>query len=70
MKKIIGALLLLSCLAFFTLLILRIWGVSIISWPTMLRSGITFVLIGALIVFLSLIYFLFLKGSNRKQNLN
>ena len=69
MKKLIGGTIVLLCLAFFVLLILRVWGVSIVSWQNIVRSGATFVLLGALIVILIIIYYLFFKKST-KQHFN
>ncbi|MCR5888217.1 hypothetical protein LRS06_10655 [Hymenobacter sp. J193] len=59
MKKLIGAAIVLLCLALATLGVLRIWGVSVISSYTLLRSGATLgVLAGALLV-LIIVWFAF-----------
>lgn len=67
MKKLVGLVIVLLSIAFFTLLILRIWGVSVVSWQNIVRSGATFVLLGALIVILIIIYFLFFKKSAKQD---
>ncbi|RZL62365.1 MAG: hypothetical protein EOO93_09085 [Pedobacter sp.] len=68
MKKIIGILILLLSVAFIGILILKVWGINIVSLDNILKSGYTLLLLGALIVVLILVYGAFLKGDRHKYN--
>jgi hypothetical protein len=68
MKKIIGAVIILLGIAFTVLLILRIWGITPVSSENILRSGVTLLVVGILVVFLLIIYGGFYL--NKKQHYN
>ncbi len=70
MKKIIGFIILLLSLAFIGIIILRVWGITIVSVDNVLRSGYTLLLLGVLIVVLILIYGAFLKSDGSKYDKN
>ncbi|SOD11173.1 hypothetical protein [Pedobacter xixiisoli] len=68
MKKVIGMLILLLSIAFIGILILKVWGINIVSLDSILKSGYTLLLLGALIVVLILVYGAFLKNDGSKYN--
>jgi hypothetical protein len=68
MKKFIGALIILLSLAFVTILILRTWGINIVSLHDMLRSGITLLLLGGLIIVLIIVYAAFYRNDSAAYN--
>lgn len=70
MKKIIGILILLLSIAFIGILILKVWGIHIVSLDSLLKSGYTLLLLGALIVVLIIVYGAFLKSDGSKYNRN
>ncbi|MCB2409237.1 hypothetical protein [Hymenobacter lucidus] len=59
MKKLLGAAILLLCLVLATLGVLRIWGVSVLSSYTLLRSGATLAVLAATTVVLIIVWFAF-----------
>lgn len=56
MKKIIGTVAILLALAFIIILTLRMWGIDVISMQTLIKSNLTLVLLGVLIIILTIIY--------------
>ena len=62
MKQLLGAAILLLVLALAGLLALRIWGVSLISNYTMLRSGATLAVLAATLVVLIIVWFAFFRN--------
>lgn len=70
MKKIIGIIILLLSLAFIGIIILKVWGITIVSLDDVLKSGYTLLLLGALIVVLIIVYGAFFKGDSSKYNRN
>ena len=70
MKKLIGALIILFSMAFAGLLILRVWGIKIVSLPDMLRSGITLLLVGIIVVVLIIVYGAFFRNDAAAYNTN
>ena len=65
MKKIIGTLIILLSLSFIGIVILKIWGISIVSINELLMSVYTLLLLGALIVILILVYGLFFRNNSK-----
>ena len=65
MKKLIGIFIILLSIAFIGILILRIWGIYIVSIDELIKSGYTLLLLGALIVVLIIIYGAFLKNNSK-----
>jgi len=70
MKRIVGVIILLLSLAFIAIIILRIWGIRIISLQDIIRSSATLIAIGVAIVILVIVYGGFLKNkeSGYKKN--
>jgi len=68
MKKIVGILILLLSIAFIGIIILRVWGITIVSLDNILRSGYTLLLLGALVVILIIVYGAFLKNDGGNYN--
>lgn len=62
MKQLFGALILLLGVALGVLLVLRIWGVVPVSGPTLVRSGATLLVLGAVLVVLLIGWFAFFKN--------
>ena len=62
MKQLLGAAILLLVLALAGLLALRIWGVSLISNYTLLRSGATLAVLAATLVVLIIVWFAFFRN--------
>lgn len=65
MKKIIGMLIVLLSVAFIGILILKVWGIYIVSLDSILKSGYTLLLLGALITILIIVYGAFLKNNSK-----
>ena len=65
MKKLIGALIVLLSVFFIGILILRIWGIVIISIDDMVNSGYTLLLLGVLIIVLIISYGFFFKNNSQ-----
>ncbi|MNK04786.1 hypothetical protein D3C87_226590 [compost metagenome] len=65
MKKLIGALIVLLSIALIGILILRIWGVYIVSIDEIVKSGYTLLLLGALIIVLIIAYGAFFKNNSK-----
>ena len=68
MKKLIGALIVLLGLSLIGILILRIWGIYIVSIDEIVKSGYTLLLLGALIVVLIIAYGAFFKNNSKVYN--
>lgn len=68
MKKLIGTFVILLSMAFIGILILRIWGIYIVSIDELIKSGYTLLLLGVLIVVLIIIYGAFLKNNSKGYN--
>jgi membrane-anchored glycerophosphoryl diester phosphodiesterase (GDPDase) len=68
MKKLIGTLIVLLSLSFIGILILRIWGIYIVSIDEIVKSGYTLLLLGALIVVLIVAYGAFFKNNSKGYN--
>lgn len=62
MKKLLGAVIVLLCLTLAVLGGLRVWGVSIFSSYTLLRSGLTLGILAATLVLLIIIRFAFFSN--------
>lgn len=62
MKKITGIIVLILCIAFLGILVLRIWSIEIVSPCNLLKSGVTLVLLGIAIVILAIIYGAFFRN--------
>jgi hypothetical protein len=62
MRKLLGATIVLLCLALTTLGILRIWDAAVISSYTLLRSGATLGALAATMVVLIIVWFAFFPG--------
>ena len=65
MKKLIGILIVLLSLSLIGILILRIWGIYIVSIDEIVKSGYTLLLLGALIVVLIVAYGAFFKNNSK-----
>lgn len=61
MKKAIGIFIVLLSLSFITILFLRIWEIYIVSIDTIVKSSLTLVVLGLLIVILIIAYGAFFK---------
>ena len=57
MKQLVGALMLLLSAALVGLLVLRIWGVAVVSQYALLRSGATLLVLGLGLVGLIVVWF-------------
>lgn len=68
MKKFIGALIVLLSAALIGILILRIWGIYIVSIDQFVKSGYTLLLLGGLIVILIIVYGAFFKNNSKGYN--
>ncbi|RZL44456.1 MAG: hypothetical protein EOP00_19875 [Pedobacter sp.] len=68
MKKIIGIFILLLSVAFVAIIVLKVWGIQLVSLDGILKSGYTLLLLGALIVVLILVYGAFFKNDGNKYN--
>lgn len=68
MKKLIGALIALLCLAFITVLVLRIWGITIVSLQSIVRSALTLLVLGLTIVILIILYGAFYRNDTKNYN--
>ena len=65
MKKLIGAVIVLLSVSFIGILILRLWGITIISIDELINSGYTLLLLGLLIVILIIAYGALFKTDNK-----
>ncbi|MEO6820011.1 MAG: hypothetical protein ABI266_08815 [Ginsengibacter sp.] len=65
MKKIIGALIVILSIAFIAIVILRIWGVVIVSLAFLLKGAVSLILIGGLLLFLVVIYAFFFSRPDK-----
>nr|WP_199158787.1 hypothetical protein [Pedobacter sp. ASV2] len=70
MKKIIGILITLLVIAFAAIIILRVWGISIISLDNILKSSLTLILLTVLIVVLLIAYGFFFRNQSAGYNKN
>lgn len=70
MKKLIGTLIILLNIALIGILILRIWGIYIVSIDEIVKSGYTLLLLGALIVILIIVYGAFFKNNSKGYDKN
>ena len=61
MKKTIGVLIAIFIVAFIAILVLRIWGITIVSWQNVLKSSATLALLGIATVSLIIIYYFFFR---------
>jgi len=68
MKKLIGTFVILLSMAFIGILILRIWGIYIVSINEIVKSGYTLLLLGSLIVILIVAYGTFFKNNSKGYN--
>lgn len=68
MKKLIGTSIILLSLTFIGILILRIWGIYIVSIDELVKSGYTLLLLGTLIVILIIAYGAFFKNTSSGYN--
>lgn len=62
MKKITGIIVLILSIAFLGILVLRIWGVEIVSPANVLKSSVTLIVLGIAIVVLAIIYGAFFRN--------
>jgi len=62
MKKLLGFSISLLGLALAALLVLRIWGIAVVSRATVLRSGATLAVIAATLLALVVVRFTFFKN--------
>lgn len=62
MKQLVGALILLLGAALVVMVVLRIWGVVLVSGPVLLRSGATLLVLAAALVGLLVVWFAFFKN--------
>ncbi len=62
MKQLIGVFILLLGVALAVLLALRIWGVTVVSQPTLLHSGATLLVVAGALVGLIIVWFGFFKN--------
>lgn len=71
MKKIIGTLLVICSTALIAIIVMRIWGLEVVSTTTILKSGATLGSLAALCIILIIFYGLFFrdhkKGYGRRQ---
>lgn len=69
MKKLIGIFIILLVICFIGIIGLRIWGISIVSLDTIIKSSLTLLLLlGILIIALAIIYGGFLKNNSKGYN--
>jgi len=68
MKKVIGALIVLLSISLIGILILRIWGIYIVSIDEIVKSGYTLLLLGGLLVVLVISYGAFFKNNSKGYN--
>lgn len=68
MKTLIGTFVILLSMAFIGILILRIWGIYIVSINEIVKSGYTLLLLGSLIVILIVAYGTFFKNNSKGYN--
>ena len=68
MKKLIGALIVVLSFSFIGILILRIWGITVLSIDAIVNSGYTLLLLGLLIVILIITYGVFFKNNSKGYN--
>lgn len=68
MKKLIGTLIILLSIALIGILILRIWGIYIVSIDEIVKSGYTLLLLGALILILIIAYGALFKNNSKGYN--
>lgn len=61
MKKIIGLLIILCSISLIGIIILRIWGIELVSTGDVLRSGATLALLAVLIIILVIVYGIFFR---------
>lgn len=61
MKKLVGIFIVLLSVGFITILVLRIWGINIVSLDEIVKSTATLLSIGILIVILIIAYGAFLR---------
>jgi hypothetical protein len=61
MKKISGVLLIIFAIALFVAIICLVWGIKLISWQDLVRSGVTVLLLIVLVIIVIVLYFLFFK---------
>ena len=65
MKKIIGALIVLVSIALAAVVILRIWGIEIISLGNLVRSASTLAVLGGLLIFLLICRGFFFRSNSK-----
>lgn len=68
MKKVIGALIVLLSISLIGILILRIWGIYIVSIDEIVKSGYTLLLLGGLLIVLIISYGAFFKNNSKGYN--
>ena len=68
MKTLIGTFVILLSMAFIGILILKIWGIYIVSINEIVKSGYTLLLLGSLIVILIVAYGTFFKNNSKGYN--
>ena len=64
LKRIIGLVAILFIIAFLVILILRIWGIEIISIQNLIKSNLTLVALGVGIVILTILYGGFFRSTD------
>lgn len=70
MKKLIGALIVVLSVSFIGILILRLWGITIVSIDAIVNSSYTLLLLGLLLVILIIAYGAFFKNNSEGYNKN
>ncbi|MCH5718477.1 hypothetical protein [Niabella hibiscisoli] len=65
MKKIIGLLIVLCSIALIGIIVLRIWGIELVSTGDVLRSGATLVLLAVLTIILVIVYGVFFRDPKK-----
>ena len=68
MKRIVGIILLLLSIALIGILVLRIWGIEIVSLTAVLKRTATLVLLGVAIIILIIIYGALLRNDRRRYD--
>lgn len=68
MKTFIGLLAALICLAFISVLVLRIWNIHVVSLETVIKSSATLIVLGIAAVLLIVIYGLFFRNNEDSYN--
>lgn len=68
MKTFIGLLAALICLAFISVLVLRIWDIHVVSLETVIKSSATLIVLGIAAVLLIVIYGLFFRNNEDGYN--